>query len=155
MPYNIAVTSSHGDQVDLHFGRADAFYILQIDEESGSWKILEKKELPPSFTCAGRERRPTAAGRPDPVIGTGGEGCISGCGENRHESMMARIKMAADLLVGCIYLLTAKIGPKPSDLLKHAGITALEAPFEIKEAIPKLNRYHLKYGKINQERKNG
>jgi predicted Fe-Mo cluster-binding NifX family protein len=134
MPYNIAVTSSGGNRVDLHFGHAGAFYILQIDEASGAWKILEKRELPVPSSCAA------------------GEGCGTGCGENRHENMISRIKTVTELLRGCTYLLTAKIGPKPSDLLKHSGITALEAPFEIEEAIPKLNKYHLKYGNINKER---
>jgi predicted Fe-Mo cluster-binding NifX family protein len=137
MPYNIAVTSSDGKNLNLHFGRAGVFYILQIDEESGTWKILEKKELSSSSACSA------------------GEGCGAGCGEGGHENMRSRIKTVADLLKGCTYLLTAKIGPRPSDLLKHSGITALEAPLEIEKAIPKLNKYHLKYGRINQERKNG
>jgi predicted Fe-Mo cluster-binding NifX family protein len=133
MSYNIAITSSDGNQIDLHFGHADFFYILRIDEESETWKILEKKELPASLACSG------------------GEGCNTGCGGDRHENMVARIKTIEELLAGCQYLLTARIGPKVSDLLRHAGITALESPPDISVAVSKLNKYHLKYGHINKE----
>jgi predicted Fe-Mo cluster-binding NifX family protein len=128
MSYTIALTSSDGKQVDIHFGHAENFYILQIDEESVAWEILEKKALPVSSACST------------------GEGCNDGCGGNKHENMMARIKAVTDILAGCAYLLTAKIGPKPSDLLRRSGITALESPPDIGEAVQKLNKYHLKYG---------
>jgi predicted Fe-Mo cluster-binding NifX family protein len=134
MPYNIAITSSDGKQVDLHFGHTDAFYILRIDEETGNWGNLEKKELPPSAACSE------------------GEGCNTCFGGNRHENMMARIKTVTEILAGCTYLLTAKIGPKPAELLKRAGITSLESPPDISTAVSKLNAYHLKYGNINKER---
>lgn len=126
MPYNIAVTSSDGEHVDLHLGQADAFYILQADEVSGDWKILEKKEASPSPPRGGR-----------------------------HENMMARINSITELLEGCTYLLTAKIGPKPCDLLKRSGITALESPPDIGEAVLKLNIYHRKFGKLNKEHLHG
>lgn len=134
MPYAIAVTSSDGKQVDLHFGHAEHFYILQVDENLGTWEILERKELPASSFCSKEE------------------GCDSAGGGNRHENMMSRIKKVADILEGCAYLLTAKIGPKPGDLLKRWGIAALESPLDIGEAVSKLNLYHRKYGTINKER---
>jgi predicted Fe-Mo cluster-binding NifX family protein len=132
MPYNIVITSTDGKYIDLHFGHADFFYILRIDERSGAWQVIEKKELSVSSACAG------------------GENCNTGCAGSRHENMMARIKTVTKLLAGCKYLLTAKIGPKPSDLLRHEGITALESPPDINEAVAKLNKYHLKYGRIKE-----
>jgi predicted Fe-Mo cluster-binding NifX family protein len=134
MPYNIAVCSTDGRYIDLHFGHTNVFYILQIDDKTGKWEILEKKELPVSSVCSG------------------GENCNTGCNGNRHENMMARIKTVTELLVGCKYLLTARIGPKPGDLLRHAGITALESPPDISAAVSKLNLYHLKYGNVNKEK---
>jgi predicted Fe-Mo cluster-binding NifX family protein len=133
MPYTIALTSSNGKSVDLHFGHTDAFYILQIDEESGAWEILGKRALPLSSACST------------------GEGCNDGCGGNKHENMTARIKTVVDILEGCAYLLTAKIGPKPGDLLRRSGIAAFESPPDIGEAVRKLNIYHLKYGNLNKE----
>jgi predicted Fe-Mo cluster-binding NifX family protein len=133
MPYNIAVTSSDGEHVDVHFGHAGFFHILQVDEKSGAWKILEKKELSSASPCSQ------------------GEDCNAGCGGSKHENMMVKINTVTALLEGCAYLLTAKIGPKPSDLLRYAGITALESPPDIGEAVSRLNKYHLKYGNINKE----
>jgi predicted Fe-Mo cluster-binding NifX family protein len=137
MPYNIAVTSSDGEHVDLHLGQAGAFYILRADEVSGDWKILEKKES--AFS-------PPRGGEKAPG------NCRSG---GRHENMMARINSITELLEGCAYLLTAKIGPKPCDLLKRSGITALESPSDIGEAVLKLNIYHRKFGKLNKEHLHG
>jgi predicted Fe-Mo cluster-binding NifX family protein len=134
VPYNIALTSSDGNQIDLHFGHADFFYVLRIDEGSGAWKILEKKKLPASSVCSG------------------GENCNTGCAGNRHENMTARITAITELLTGCKYLLTAKIGPKPGDLLRRAGITALESPPDVSAAVSKLNKYHLKYEGVNKEK---
>jgi predicted Fe-Mo cluster-binding NifX family protein len=134
MSYNIAVTSSDGKRVDLHFGHAESFYILQVDAESGGWEILEKKELHAAASCSG------------------GDDCNAAGGGHKHENMMARIKLVVESLDGCSYLLTAKVGPKPSDLLQRSGITALESPPDIHEAVARLNKYHLKYGNINKER---
>jgi predicted Fe-Mo cluster-binding NifX family protein len=132
MPYNIAVTSTDGSCVDLHFGQAEDFYIFEADEKTGGFKTLGKKNVHSAFTGC-------------PVS------CAEHCGGTRHENMMAKIKTVTALLAGCTYLLTAKIGPKPSDLLRHEGITALESPPDIGEAVLRLNKYHLKYGNINKE----
>ncbi|MDR0654792.1 MAG: hypothetical protein LBG22_00625 [Treponema sp.] len=132
MPYNIAVTSSSGEYVDLHFGQAEGFYIFEVDERTGVLKVLERKDVGPDSA-----------------------GSAVNCAGNRHENMMARINTITELLAGCTYLLTAKIGPKPSDVLRHAGITALESPADLSAAVSQLNKYHLKYGYINQERDHG
>ncbi|MCQ2251257.1 MAG: hypothetical protein MJZ66_09135 [Bacteroidales bacterium] len=47
--YRVAIASSNGDDVDMHFGRADDFYIYQylVDE----WIFVEKRSLNP--VCRG------------------------------------------------------------------------------------------------------
>jgi predicted Fe-Mo cluster-binding NifX family protein len=57
------------------------------------------------------------------------------------------VKEVTALLSGCSYVLTAKIGGKPHSILKNAGITALEAPAGIADAINKVAAYHNKYNK--------
>jgi predicted Fe-Mo cluster-binding NifX family protein len=143
MNYKIALCSSDGTRIDLHFGHTKKFFVAAIDAETGLWSFLETKELPLSPDC--RE----------------GEGCAPCAGgdavwvNHRHENMMARVKDAVSLMDGCLYLLTVKIGPKMADLLKRSGITALESPPDINEAVAKLNKYHLKYGNINKEKNHG
>jgi predicted Fe-Mo cluster-binding NifX family protein len=132
MPYTIAVASSDGQYVDLHFGQTEDFYIFEVDEKTAALTALEKKKANPDSA-----------------------GCSANCRGNGHETMMARIETVTELLAGCKYLLTAKIGPKPSDLLRRAGVIALESPPDISEAVLKLNTYHRKYGNINQEDAHG
>ncbi|MDR1277883.1 MAG: hypothetical protein LBK02_03955 [Treponema sp.] len=136
MPYNIAVTSSDGERVDLHFGHAGLFYILEVDEKTGAFTVLDKKEAPRALTDTAEQNA----------------GNCGGCGGSRHENMMARINAIIETIASCAYLLTARIGPKPAELLRRAGISALESPREINEAVAKLNKYHLKYGNINKEK---
>jgi hypothetical protein len=141
MSYRIALCSSGGTCIDLHFGHTTQFFVAEVDEATGLWNFLETKELPPAPDCQE------------------GEGCAS-CGNKdaasvniRHENMMARIQGVVSLLDGCAYLLAVRIGPKMADMLKRSGITALESPPDIDEAVAKLNKYHLKYGNINKENK--
>jgi predicted Fe-Mo cluster-binding NifX family protein len=132
MAYNVAVTTSDGTHVDLHFGRAVEFQIIEVDENTANWKNVGKRIIP--------EEGPLPAAE----VKTGGIACnpAGGCGGRGHtvEAVMRAVSVIQD----CPYLLTAKIGPKPSDVLKHSGITALESPYDISEAITKLNKYHLR-----------
>jgi predicted Fe-Mo cluster-binding NifX family protein len=141
MPYTIALASSGGEKIDLHFGHTDVFRIFEVDETSGAWRFIEERAVPPAAETARDNECP-----PSPPAETGG--CGSGCGQ-RNE----RLAALGDLLSDCGYVLAARIGPKPQAFLKRAGITALEAPPELSAAIPKLNAYHLKYAKniYNQE----
>ncbi|MDR2501087.1 MAG: dinitrogenase iron-molybdenum cofactor biosynthesis protein [Treponema sp.] len=117
MSYKIALTSSDGESIDLHFGKTSAFTIVEVDERDGTWQLLETRTLAAGPSC----------------------GPASGCGGG-HE----RLAAALTLLAGCEYILTAKIGPKPQAFFRRAGITALEAPPSLAAAIPPLNAYRLK-----------
>lgn len=48
--YKIAVASSDGIVVNRHFGRADAFYIYEVDE-GGGYLLLETRNAAP--VCSG------------------------------------------------------------------------------------------------------
>ena len=43
----IAVASKDGKVVNQHFGRADKFYILEVDEEIAGFKLSEKRSIVP------------------------------------------------------------------------------------------------------------
>jgi predicted Fe-Mo cluster-binding NifX family protein len=132
MPYRIALTSSDGNRIDLHFGHTDLFHILQVNEETGVWKALEWRSLPEEI-------------REDAGPDHGGGGGCSG----HHDERLNRV---ISLLSDCRYLLTFRIGKKPHAFLQRAGITALESPPDISTAVSKLNAYHLKYGNVNKEK---
>lgn len=132
MLYNIALTSSDGKQVDLHFGHVEFFYIIQVDENTGAWKPVEQRDLP-AAVCGAAEFNRAAGG---------------GCSGHNDE----RLNRVIGILSDCRYLLTSRIGRKPHAFLQRAGITALEAPADLSLAVSKLNAYHIRYGGINQER---
>jgi predicted Fe-Mo cluster-binding NifX family protein len=125
--YNIALTSSDGEHIDLHFGHTSHFYILQVDDTDGSWELLEERELQDE-------------GPMDPAAGT--SSCGLGCGGHNAQ----RLQRVINILGDCRYLLTARIGPKPQSVLKRAGIVALEAPAHAGLAVSKVHVYNAKYG---------
>jgi predicted Fe-Mo cluster-binding NifX family protein len=122
MAYRIAVTSSDGKNIDLHFGRAEFFHILEADGER--WNFLELRAIEKT------------------IEETGEAGC--GC----HGRADEQIKRTAGIIDDCAYLLTAKIGPKPAELLRKHGITALEAPADLALSVSKLNEYRKKQGSL-------
>jgi predicted Fe-Mo cluster-binding NifX family protein len=140
MSYKIAMTSSDGSTIDLHFGETESFHILEVDEQSGRWELLGRR---------GIECSPSSCGE-----STAGEnsscGAEGGCGGGGHSD--ARVNAVVETLSDCKYVLTAKIGPKFHNNLQKAGITALESPRDIASAISKLNVYHRKYARVAEAR---
>jgi len=123
MIYKIAVTTSFGDIVDLHFGQADSFSIYTVDSESGKYSLLEKRIIEEKGSCGSQQ--------------TENSGC-SACSDAKWE-------YAAKLLSDCIYLLTVKIGNQPHRVLLSYGISALETPYPLEYAVKKLNDYERQY----------
>lgn len=120
MTYRIAVTSSDGEHIDQHFGQANQFDIIEVDEEKNAWEKIEN--------------RSSVIGKDVVVV------CGASCNGHKHDSIEEVINLLAD----CKYLLTGKIGKHPYSALQRAGITALESPFSIHMAVGKLNQYHKK-----------
>ncbi|MDR2304421.1 MAG: hypothetical protein LBE10_07530 [Treponema sp.] len=135
MSFKVALSSSNGKEVDLHFGNTEVFYILSVDEQSGAWEPGERRPVPQVSGCGGSAPK----------------GSSGGCLGHSDERLDTVIKLLGD----CSYVLTTRIGRKPHMFLKRAGITALEAPADIAESISKLTVYHRRYSKINQEHHNG
>jgi predicted Fe-Mo cluster-binding NifX family protein len=119
MEYKIAVTTTSGGAVDLHFGQAGYFSIYTVDSESGKYTFLEKRTI-------------EEAGFPDDNQPQSNHGCS--CNG-------ARVEYIAGLLSGCTYLLTGKIGNRPHSILLSYGISALETPYPLEYAVKKLNDY--------------
>lgn len=44
--YRIAIASSDGESVNIHFGKSNLFYIYSIDDESG-YNLIEKRSVVP------------------------------------------------------------------------------------------------------------
>lgn len=125
MTYKVAVTSSDEEVIDLHFGQASEYLILEVDEESGEYEKLEVRSLDPEIyknvesDCKGRGPCAASAALLNPI---------------------------SDLLKDCTYLLTAKIGNRPHRGLQQRNIHVMEVPsLPLKDAIAKINKYYTEH----------
>ncbi|WP_143319439.1 NifB/NifX family molybdenum-iron cluster-binding protein [Clostridium sp. HBUAS56010] len=53
MKYKIGIASSDGKVINLHFGRADVFYIVEADSEDMTFRYGESRQTIP--VCQGQE----------------------------------------------------------------------------------------------------
>jgi len=65
MSVRIAVATTDGKVVNEHFGRASAFYILELDE--AGYRLMEKRETAP--VCAGGTHDDRAMGNTVALLG--------------------------------------------------------------------------------------
>lgn len=127
MSYMVAITSTTGEAIDIHFGAARSIGILKVNENDGSYKVIENRVLSKELLNS------INVGMMD------GAGC--------HCANKDVVDKLVLLLDGCKYLVTAKIGNKPNKYLQQKGIVSLEARLPVDVAIEKLNKYHLKHNK--------
>ena len=114
----IAVVSSNGIDVDLHFGQAKEFIIYEIKENK-----IEKIDVRP---IPAKDIHPAQEG------GRSGGCCF-------HND--ALIEKMAEIINDCGYLLIEKIGNHPSRLLQREGIYILEKQGKIDELLENISLY--------------
>ena len=121
MAYKIAIGTSEKKNVNLHFGEIESVSVYEVNESDGSYSFLEERKI---------TRDPEK------------EKCESGC------SCGSNFAVKVGQTIGdCTYFLVSKIGPKPHRLLQENKVNCLEAPFEIEEAVSKLNDYYISHKK--------
>lgn len=64
----------------------------------------------------------------------------------------AYLALVAELLGDCSYLMTSKIGPRPSGVLQRYGISVLQISMPIEPAVDKLNEYRLALARRTKNR---
>lgn len=121
MAYKIAIGTSDKKNVNLHFGEIESLSVYEVNEDDGSYSFLEERKI---------IREPEK------------EACESGC--SCGSNFAVKVGQAVS---DCTYFLVAKIGPKPHRLLQENKVNCLEAPFEIAEAVSKLNDYYISHKK--------
>ncbi|MDR0858524.1 MAG: hydrogenase [Oscillospiraceae bacterium] len=137
--YKIAVASSDGKNIDLHFGRADQFYIYEVAEDGG-------------FTFA--EHRKAAT---DDDSGTGGCGADNAdCGTCRNTSGSGTKEFDTRLIADCRFVLVRQIGMHALQFLASEGITAFDVEGSPEPNIHKVIAYNTRLAarlKIQSKRK--
>ena len=107
--YLVAVASSDGETVNVHYGRAQTFYVYYIDDDEG-YNLVETRSVKPV--------------------------CMDGA--HNQSSMKQSVARFTD----CRYVVASKIGAGASQTLATAGITAMELPGSIDDAILKIWKYN-------------
>ncbi|MBQ8679711.1 MAG: hypothetical protein IJ530_08095 [Treponema sp.] len=121
MAYKIAIGTSDKKSVNLHFGEIESVSVYEVNESDGSYSFLEERKI---------SRDPEK------------EECESGC--SCGSNFVVKV---GEVVSDCTYFIVAKIGPKPHRLLQENKVNCLEAPFEIEEAVSKLNDYYISHKK--------
>lgn len=147
MSYKIAVASSDGVYIDLHFGGVEEFIIVDVKND-GRYTIAETRNVPHK-----RELR------------TNSEGCNqkNGCGDgcNTHNESVdfgsshncgggnpnGELEEKVKLLQDCRCILCKKIGPSAEKLLSKKAITVFEIEVKVEIALAKIIDY---YWKVDQ-----
>lgn len=128
MSFLVAVATSNGESVDLHFGRAETLSVYEVAPD-GSFGFVEERcvpHVPAARSCSEH-------------AGCGG-GCGSGEGHGAcgvHAAGAATEQLAAQL-EGVSYVLASRIGPKMAKALGVRGITALSIELPLEQAFQKL-----------------
>ncbi|MGN0165095.1 MAG: NifB/NifX family molybdenum-iron cluster-binding protein [Lachnospiraceae bacterium] len=148
MSYKIAVGSSDGEMVDLHFGAAEAFLIYEA--EGTRYSLTEKRYVENKES----KREPEKAGiaienGADCSGGTPcGGGCGSGSGAGCQDGQgtgcggMGAASGKAALLGDCRSVVCKKIGFQVQKELEKRAISAFDVSCSVREALDKLTVYY-------------
>lgn len=143
MSIKVAIASSDGLNIDLHFGQAKSFPIYEL--KGSKFELTEKRELPPQSDT--------------PVVSTGsttgGYGCGSGCGGSGFGcgsgggcggGAGGPLAPAVELLLDCRAVVAAQIGQRMGRQFQRNAISVFDIELPIEEALEKLAAYYLKFG---------
>ena len=138
--YRVAVASTDGETVNTHYGKSEIFYIYYVDDSEG-YDLVEKRKVNP-VCMAG------FSGIQGDVAGAGAGGLQSGLaaglatglvgGAHSQSAMEQSVKQFAD----CRYVVASRIGSGAAQALSAAGITGMELPGTIDDAILKIWKYN-------------
>ena len=107
--YKVAIASTDGETVNLHYGKATKFYIYSIDDEVG-YDLVEERQV-------------------EPV-----------CQEGSH--VISKMEESVLRFTDCRYIVVSRLGTAASAALSAAGITAMELPGTIDDAILRVWKYN-------------
>lgn len=142
MSYKIAVATSDGVNVDLHFGSAPSFEIYEV--EGLDFQKVEKRDAP---DLPEQKQFSSNAG-----CGTGCEtgsndGCNSGCGSgcgSRNGCGGNERSESVEMLSDCRSVVCKKIGRNILKQFERKAISVFDVELPIKEALSKIVSYYSK-----------
>jgi predicted Fe-Mo cluster-binding NifX family protein len=136
MPYKIAVATSDDVHVDLHFGTAGAFTIIDVKED-GSYSVIEKRIVSKENEVQEKENDCDKKSDCDSDCESKAGGCGSGHANNGIDNKV-------DSLADCRCLLCKNIGPGASRQLERKAITSFQIELSVDKAVEKIIDYYFK-----------
>jgi predicted Fe-Mo cluster-binding NifX family protein len=131
MAYKIAVASSDGVNVDVHFGAAESFLIFAVSDD-GNFTLEEKREYIEESSAD------------DGIKGSCTEksGCKAGCGNGNGGGCgagggSAKISLIDDVRA----VVAAKIGFNVVKQLERKAIASFDVETTVQEALEKITKY--------------
>ena len=134
MGYRIAVATSDGVNVDLHFGATNSFVIYEV--EGLDFKKAEVRVVPDSDVNTSQ----------DCGSGSGcgsGNGCDKGCGD-RDGCHGGENSPAVEILSDCRCVVCTKIGRSILRQFERRAISTFDITMPVNEALSKIVEYYRK-----------
>ena len=131
MGYKIAVATSDGLNVDLHFGATEIFSIYEV--ERLDFAKTESRTVPDFKVEVSQGCK---------------SGCDSGCGDRNGchgEEKSATVEMLSD----CRCIVCSKVGQSILKQFQRRAISVFEITISVKEALSKIVSY---YNKIDERK---
>ena len=127
MGIKVAIATSDGLNIDLHFGQAKSFLLYEFKD--GKFELSEKREVPVDDSAVVAPRH---------CSGSGG-----GCGGGAASGPLAP---AVELLLDCRAVVAAQIGQGMRRQLERNAISVFDIEIPVEDALKKLAAYYAKFG---------
>ena len=127
MGIKVAIATSDGLNIDLHFGQAKSFLLYEFKD--GKFELSEKREVPVDDSAVVALRH------------CGGSG--GGCGGGAASGPLAP---AVELLLDCRAVVAAQIGQGMRRQLERNAISVFDIEISVEDALKKLAAYYAKFG---------
>ena len=138
MGIKVAIASSDGINIDLHFGQAKQFAIYEL--ESGHFAFLENRDAPNSEE-ASDDTSPRGSG-----CGGGFGGGCGGCGGgNGCGSSGGPASPRVEVLLDCRSIVAAQVGQNVRRQFERNAVSVFDIELPIQEALEKLAAYYTKF----------
>ena len=144
MSIKVAIASSDGLNIDLHFGQAKSFFIYELKDKK--FEFTEKREVPAPANEPASPEAPSPqdfGGGCGAGFGCGGGSCGSGGGCGGGAS--GPLSPAVELLLDCRAIIAAQIGQNIRRQFERNAISVFDIELPVEEALNKLSAYYLKF----------
>lgn len=138
MGIKVAIATSDGLNIDLHFGQAKSFLLYEF--KNGKFELSEKREVPVDDSAVVALQGPQI----ETTFACPGGG--GGCGGSGGGAASGPLAPAVELLLDCRAVVAAQIGQGMRRQLERNAISVFDIEIPVEDALKKLAAYYAKFG---------